>query len=101
MWPVARFDDFRALLFGKGLRAGDGERGFGFGLGFLRLGAGQGEGVFAGQDGAIPAYSPDITKRVGELSSNAEQFWNGTAWISSTSTDGKSQWNGHQWVPKA
>jgi hypothetical protein len=53
--------------------------------------------VRATQDGGT--YRPDPTRQIGELSSNREQFWNGTSWVSATSADGTMRWNGGQWVP--
>jgi len=50
--------------------------------------------------GLDPAYAPDPTKKVGELSSDGERFWNGTAWVSASSADGKLRWDGTRWTPE-
>jgi hypothetical protein len=35
---------------------------------------------------------------IGSLSDDRDQFWSGTAWVSTRSSDGKSRWSGQQWV---
>jgi hypothetical protein len=43
--------------------------------------------------------TPSASIKFGELSSDGTWFWNGTAWTSSTSADGKMRWTGDNWEP--